>query len=82
VNGKGIIRLIGQLDYERKFLYQLRVMAVDRANNERVSNGVLSHVTLCWKHSALKFLLIYVLMLGIFKNNSLKPSSNYIYHQV
>ena len=42
VNGKGIIRLIGQLDYERKFLYQLRVMAVDRANNERVSNGIVA----------------------------------------
>lgn len=40
VNGKGIIRLIGELDYERKFLYQLRVMAVDRANNERVSNSI------------------------------------------
>lgn len=40
VNGKGIIRLIGQLDYERKFLYQLRIMAVDRANNERVSKGI------------------------------------------
>ncbi|GFG38793.1 hypothetical protein Cfor_02805 [Coptotermes formosanus] len=39
VNGKGIIRLIGELDYERKFLYQLRVMAVDRANNERVNTG-------------------------------------------
>jgi hypothetical protein len=45
VNGKGIIRLIGQLDYERKFLYQLRVMAVDRANNERVSNGTIIHGT-------------------------------------
>ncbi|KAJ4438181.1 hypothetical protein ANN_14120, partial [Periplaneta americana] len=39
LNGKGIIRLVGQLDYERKFLYQLRVMAVDRANNERVNTG-------------------------------------------
>jgi hypothetical protein len=44
VNGKGVIRLAGQLDYERKFLYQLRVMAVDRANNERVSTtAALSH---------------------------------------
>ena len=53
VNGKGIIRLIGQLDYERKFLYQLRVMAVDRANNERVSNGIVTgdtrSETLCSK---------------------------------
>jgi len=45
VNGKGIIRLIGQLDYERKFLYQLRVMAIDRANNERVSNSIVTYDT-------------------------------------
>jgi Cadherin domain. len=45
VNGKGIIRLTGQLDYERKFLYQLRVMAVDRANNERVSTGIVTRYT-------------------------------------
>ena len=38
VNGKGVIRLIGSLDYERKYLYQLRVLAVDRAINEKVSN--------------------------------------------
>lgn len=36
VNGKGVIRLIGSLDYERKYLYQLRVLAVDRAINEKV----------------------------------------------
>lgn len=35
-NGKGVIRLVGQLDYERKFLYQLRVLAVDRANTGKV----------------------------------------------
>lgn len=35
-NGKGIVRLTGELDYERKFLYQLRVLATDRSNNERV----------------------------------------------
>jgi hypothetical protein len=44
VNGKGIIRLIGQLDYEHKFLYQLRVMAVDRSNNERVSYTALLEI--------------------------------------
>lgn len=37
VNGKGVIRLVGKLDYERKYLYQLRVLAVDRAINEKVS---------------------------------------------
>ncbi|XP_049786609.1 cadherin-23-like [Schistocerca cancellata] len=39
VNGKGVIRLSGHLDYERKFLYQLRVLATDRANNEKVNTG-------------------------------------------
>lgn len=38
VNGKGVLRLAGHLDYERKFLYQIRVLAVDRAINERVSD--------------------------------------------
>ena len=38
VNGKGVIRLIGSLDYERKYLYQLRILAVDRAINEKVSD--------------------------------------------
>ena len=36
VNGKGVIRLIGQLDYERSSLHQLRVLAVDRASDEKV----------------------------------------------
>ncbi|XP_071565121.1 cadherin-23 [Temnothorax nylanderi] len=39
VNGKGVIRLVGSLDYERKYLYQLRVLAVDRAINEKVNTG-------------------------------------------
>ncbi|XP_066601612.1 cadherin-23 [Prorops nasuta] len=39
VNGKGVIRLVGHLDYERKYLYQLRVLAVDRAINEKVNTG-------------------------------------------
>lgn len=39
VNGKGVIRLTSQLDYERKSLYQLRVLAVDRANQGRVNTG-------------------------------------------
>lgn len=64
VNGKGIIRLIGELDYERKFLYQLRVMAVDRANNERVSNVIVTCdtelETLCSKfHAKFKCLTRY-----------------------
>nr|CAD7442233.1 unnamed protein product [Timema bartmani] len=44
VNGKGVIRLTGQLDYERKFIYQLRVLAVDRANNNRVNTGTAAIV--------------------------------------
>ncbi|KAI5639888.1 cadherin domain-containing protein [Phthorimaea operculella] len=39
VNGKGVIRLTNKLDYERKSLYQLRVLAVDRANQGRVNTG-------------------------------------------
>ncbi|CAH0406856.1 unnamed protein product [Chilo suppressalis] len=39
VNGKGVIRLLSSLDYERKSLYQLRVLAVDRANKGRVNTG-------------------------------------------
>lgn len=31
VNGKGIISLVGKLDYEKKYLYQLRILASDRA---------------------------------------------------
>ncbi|KAM3963622.1 cadherin-23 [Aphomia sociella] len=39
VNGKGVIRLTNRLDYERKSLYQLRVLAVDRAIQGRVNTG-------------------------------------------
>lgn len=37
VNGKGVIRLVSELNYEKKYLYQLKVLAVDRAINEKVS---------------------------------------------
>ncbi|CAK1540672.1 unnamed protein product [Leptosia nina] len=39
VNGKGVIRVVNKLDYEKKSLYQLRVLAVDRANQGRVNTG-------------------------------------------
>lgn len=39
VGGKGVIRLVGPLDYEKKYLYQLRVLAMDRSNNERVNTA-------------------------------------------
>lgn len=38
-HGKGTIRLIKKLDYEQKNLYQLRVLAVDRANSGPVNTG-------------------------------------------
>ncbi|XP_064458528.1 cadherin-23-like isoform X2 [Ornithodoros turicata] len=31
--GKGVISLVGPLDYERKFIYELRILAIDRANS-------------------------------------------------
>ncbi|KAG8193980.1 hypothetical protein JTE90_013674 [Oedothorax gibbosus] len=34
-HGKGVISLTGKLDFERKSLYQLRVLAIDRANTGR-----------------------------------------------
>lgn len=37
--GKGVIRLTEQLDYEKKSLYQLRVLAVDRSNQGPVNTG-------------------------------------------
>ncbi|XP_059472366.1 cadherin-23 [Neocloeon triangulifer] len=39
INGRGVVKLVGQLDYERKFLYQIKVLATDRSNNERVNTG-------------------------------------------
>ncbi|XP_044743020.1 cadherin-23, partial [Chrysoperla carnea] len=39
INGRGVVRLVGQLDYERKMLYQLRVLAVDRAKVGRINTG-------------------------------------------
>lgn len=38
-HGKGTIRLVRQLDYEQKSLYQLRVLAVDRANQGPINTG-------------------------------------------
>lgn len=37
--GKGILRLTGALDYESKSLYQLRILAIDRANYGPVNTG-------------------------------------------
>lgn len=37
--GKGVLSLMGSLDYETKALYQLRVLAVDRANQGPVNTG-------------------------------------------
>lgn len=37
--GKGTIRLVRELDYEQKSLYQLRVLAVDRANQGPINTA-------------------------------------------
>ena len=42
--GKGIIRLKKSLDYERKSLYQLKVLAIDRANQGRINTGTAALV--------------------------------------
>ncbi|XP_017773804.1 PREDICTED: cadherin-23 [Nicrophorus vespilloides] len=39
LSGKGVIRLIGNLDYETQTLHQLKVLAVDRAKQGRVNTG-------------------------------------------
>lgn len=39
INGKGVVRLTNRLDYEKKSLYQLRILAVDRANQGKVNTG-------------------------------------------
>ncbi|XP_071547486.1 cadherin-23 isoform X4 [Panulirus ornatus] len=44
VDGKGVLRLVGDLDFERKSLYQLRVLAVDRAISGRVNTGTAALV--------------------------------------
>jgi len=36
VNGQGVIRLVGSLDYEKSSLHQLKILAVDRATVEKV----------------------------------------------
>lgn len=36
VNGQGVIRLVGNLDYEKTALHQLKILAVDRATVEKV----------------------------------------------
>lgn len=40
--GKGIVKLVGSLDYERKSLYQLRILAKDRAIQGKVNTGTAS----------------------------------------
>lgn len=36
LNGQGVIRLVGSLDYEKTSLHQLKILAVDRATVEKV----------------------------------------------
>ena len=42
--GKGTIRLRKSLDYERKSLYQFKVLAIDRANQGRINTGTAALV--------------------------------------
>lgn len=42
--GKGVIRLRSSLDYERKSLYQLKVLAIDRANQGQINTGTAAIV--------------------------------------
>ncbi|XP_050735758.1 cadherin-23-like isoform X6 [Eriocheir sinensis] len=44
VDGEGVLRLVGDLDYERKSLYQLRVLAVDRAISGQVNTATAALV--------------------------------------
>ena len=39
-DGKGVLKLLQPLDYDRKFLYQLRVIAMDRANSGQVNTAI------------------------------------------
>jgi len=48
VNGQGVIRLVGSLDYEKTSLHQLKILAVDRATVEKVSVFMIAfgfHIT-------------------------------------
>lgn len=36
VDGQGVIRLVGSLDYEKTSLHQLKILAVDRATVDKV----------------------------------------------
>jgi len=36
INGQGVIRLVGSLDYEKTSLHQLKILAIDRATVEKV----------------------------------------------
>lgn len=44
VEGKGVISLISELDYERKSIYQLRILAIDRAIEGQRKTGTASIV--------------------------------------
>ena len=38
-DGKGVVQLIGDPDYEKKSLYQLKILATDRSNFGRVNTA-------------------------------------------
>ncbi|KAF5272299.1 hypothetical protein FQR65_LT04956 [Abscondita terminalis] len=39
ISGNAVVRLIGELDYEKQTMHQLKVLAVDRAKQGRVNTG-------------------------------------------
>ncbi|KAK5649206.1 hypothetical protein RI129_000235 [Pyrocoelia pectoralis] len=44
VSGNAVLRLIGNLDYEKQTLHQLKILAIDRAKQGRVNTGTAALV--------------------------------------
>lgn len=78
INGRGIIRLVSRLDYEKKYLYQLRVLAVDRAINEEVIITVVRTQLLCFPFcpSSINYYL-WQTLLDIYKLHTFSCDQSY-----
>lgn len=68
VNGQGVIRLVGNLDYEKTSLHQLKILAVDRATIEKVC--VLTR-TIVIRFSATNNLILKSFIITIYLPNNL-----------
>ncbi|XP_035709581.1 cadherin-23-like isoform X3 [Folsomia candida] len=44
VNGQAVVKLVKPLDYERKFLHQIKVLAMDRAETEAQINQAIASI--------------------------------------